>query len=298
MGRWVARPPSGKAGDRGSKAEGLDTSKSHGSPTRSTHPPTNSSYSPCRSFTITAAACRHANLVMVASTLLSVSSHTFAAPRLASQSHHYLSGYQHTQPLASCPTLHFRRPFSTTRATQPLRSLSTSNAYWRCHARDTTASPRSTLLSPLHSRPDLITRSYRSLAEQEDPHSTASQSASRGGKPDPATLRTKQEPGAAAATATVTTSPTSSPAPKTPAAKKTDSGEDPLNLSTLDNKTVKQQRETDWRIVKRLIGHVWPKDERGAKIRVVLALGLLIGGKVSRRRSDTTRRISCGIPDQ
>ncbi|PWN21680.1 P-loop containing nucleoside triphosphate hydrolase protein [Microstroma glucosiphilum] len=212
---------------------------------------------------------------MVASTLLAVSSLNLAAPRIASRSHHYLSGYQqHTRPLLSCPTSH-RCPFSTTRATQPLRSASNASIYKKHKSRTTTASAHVALPSHIPSRPDLITRSYRSLAEQDDPHSTVSQSASsKGGKPDGATLRTKQEPGAAGAAAEAVTTP------KSPAAKKDNSGEDPLKLSTLDDKTVKQQRETDWKIVKRLIGHIWPKDERGAKIRVVLALSLLIGGKL------------------
>lgn len=59
-----------------------------------------------------------------------------------------------------------------------------------------------------------------------------------------------------------------------------DSGNDPLQLSAIEDKSIKEQRETDWRIVKRLIGHIWPKGETGAKTRVVLALGLLIGGKL------------------
>lgn len=64
---------------------------------------------------------------------------------------------------------------------------------------------------------------------------------------------------------------------KTPAKAE---GEDPLRLDIVQNKTDKQQRETDWRIIKKLLPHIWPKGDRGTKTRVILALGLLIGGKL------------------
>ncbi|KAG1814497.1 P-loop containing nucleoside triphosphate hydrolase protein [Suillus variegatus] len=47
-----------------------------------------------------------------------------------------------------------------------------------------------------------------------------------------------------------------------------------------DNVTVKEQRRKDWIIVKRLMSHVWPKDDWGTRGRVVLGFGLLITGKV------------------
>ncbi|KAG0696220.1 P-loop containing nucleoside triphosphate hydrolase protein [Suillus ampliporus] len=47
-----------------------------------------------------------------------------------------------------------------------------------------------------------------------------------------------------------------------------------------DNVSVKQQRRKDWMIVKRLMSHVWPKDDWGTRGRVVLGFGLLIAGKV------------------
>ncbi|KAK0532140.1 Iron-sulfur clusters transporter atm1, mitochondrial [Tilletia horrida] len=58
------------------------------------------------------------------------------------------------------------------------------------------------------------------------------------------------------------------------------SGDDPLNLNQSSNKTDKEQREADWSIVKNLFVYIWPKDDRAIKIRVVLALALLIGGKL------------------
>lgn len=58
-------------------------------------------------------------------------------------------------------------------------------------------------------------------------------------------------------------------------------GDDPLRLNTISEITLKEQRETDWTIIKKLLGHIWPKGDRGTKIRVLLALGLLIGGKVT-----------------
>lgn len=47
-----------------------------------------------------------------------------------------------------------------------------------------------------------------------------------------------------------------------------------------DNVTVKEQRRKDWIIVKRLMSHVWPKNDWGTRGRVVLGFGLLIAGKV------------------
>ncbi|KAF9431503.1 Iron-sulfur clusters transporter atm1, mitochondrial [Entomortierella beljakovae] len=40
------------------------------------------------------------------------------------------------------------------------------------------------------------------------------------------------------------------------------------------------QNQLDWKIFKDLSGYIWPKDDRGVKIRVVTALGLLVMGKI------------------
>ena len=48
------------------------------------------------------------------------------------------------------------------------------------------------------------------------------------------------------------------------------------------HKTQAEQRKADWRIVKNLIRHLWPKDDWSVKARLIVALSLLIGGKVSR----------------
>jgi ABC transporter ATM len=42
----------------------------------------------------------------------------------------------------------------------------------------------------------------------------------------------------------------------------------------------KEQRLQDIQIVKRLLPNIWPKGDRATKTRVLVALGLLIGGKV------------------
>ena len=62
-------------------------------------------------------------------------------------------------------------------------------------------------------------------------------------------------------------------------AKKQPDGDDPLNLNARE-KTLKEQRLVDWAIIKKLIQYVWPKGDFGTKQRVVLALALLIGGKL------------------
>jgi ABC transporter ATM len=41
-----------------------------------------------------------------------------------------------------------------------------------------------------------------------------------------------------------------------------------------------EQNKLDWKIFKELSGYIWPKDDRGVKIRVVTALGLLVMGKI------------------
>ncbi|KAL2023312.1 hypothetical protein VTK56DRAFT_3050 [Thermocarpiscus australiensis] len=50
-------------------------------------------------------------------------------------------------------------------------------------------------------------------------------------------------------------------------------------LATLD-KTAQEQRKADWAIMKEMSRYLWPKDSWGDKMRVLLALGLLVGGKV------------------
>lgn len=48
------------------------------------------------------------------------------------------------------------------------------------------------------------------------------------------------------------------------------------------HKTQAEQRKADWRIVKNLARHLWPRDEWSVKARLIVALSLLVGGKVSR----------------
>lgn len=41
-----------------------------------------------------------------------------------------------------------------------------------------------------------------------------------------------------------------------------------------------QRNATDWAIIKQLMKYIWPKNDIGVKTRVVIALSLLVGGKV------------------
>lgn len=50
--------------------------------------------------------------------------------------------------------------------------------------------------------------------------------------------------------------------------------------------TEKEQSRRDWEIIKKLIPNIWPKDDWGTKTRVLVAVGLLVGGKVSQRPVD------------
>ncbi|KAI8051854.1 P-loop containing nucleoside triphosphate hydrolase protein [Thamnidium elegans] len=50
----------------------------------------------------------------------------------------------------------------------------------------------------------------------------------------------------------------------------------------VDTKTVevKERNATDWAIIKQLMKYIWPKNDVGVKTRVVIALSLLLGGKL------------------
>lgn len=50
-------------------------------------------------------------------------------------------------------------------------------------------------------------------------------------------------------------------------------------LAAVD-KTAQEQRKADWAIMKEMSRYLWPKDSWGDKMRVVLAVGLLVGAKV------------------
>ncbi|KFY02086.1 hypothetical protein V490_00652 [Pseudogymnoascus sp. VKM F-3557] len=60
--------------------------------------------------------------------------------------------------------------------------------------------------------------------------------------------------------------------PNTPAKRK-----DPL---ALEDKSNKEQRKADWAIIKEMSQYLWPKHGLSTKVRVGLALGLLVGAKV------------------
>jgi hypothetical protein len=51
----------------------------------------------------------------------------------------------------------------------------------------------------------------------------------------------------------------------------------PTSKATISNA---EQRRRDWSIVRRLLVHIWPKDDWTTRGRVVLGVGLLICGKV------------------
>ncbi|SPO39949.1 probable ATP-binding cassette transporter protein, mitochondrial [Pseudozyma flocculosa] len=57
-------------------------------------------------------------------------------------------------------------------------------------------------------------------------------------------------------------------------------GDDPLNLNRAPKTTLKEQRRADWTIIKKLVQHIWPKGDLNTKQRVVLALSLLVAGKL------------------
>lgn len=54
------------------------------------------------------------------------------------------------------------------------------------------------------------------------------------------------------------------------------------DVSKVIKTSEKEQTRRDWEIIKQLLPNIWPKNDWGTKIRVLVALGLLIGGKVRR----------------
>jgi ATP-binding cassette, subfamily B (MDR/TAP), member 7 len=61
------------------------------------------------------------------------------------------------------------------------------------------------------------------------------------------------------------------------AAAKKEAPKDPL---ALPDKSSQEQRKADWAIMKEMAHYLWPKNNLDAKLRVSLAVGLLVGAKV------------------
>lgn len=53
--------------------------------------------------------------------------------------------------------------------------------------------------------------------------------------------------------------------------------------SDRENPTQSEQRKKDWRIIRRLLENVWPKNDWDTRGRVLFGLSLLVGGKVNAR---------------
>ncbi|KAG2225858.1 hypothetical protein INT45_007102 [Circinella minor] len=53
-----------------------------------------------------------------------------------------------------------------------------------------------------------------------------------------------------------------------------------VTTKTPKNETIKQRNATDWAIIRQLMKYVWPKNDTNVKTRVVIALSLLVGGKL------------------
>ncbi len=130
-------------------------------------------------------------------------------------------------------------------------------------------------------------RGYRSRAEPPPPD-----------RPEPSLKPHSTEHSAAHATAspaslpgTPQTSPAQPPATTPPKAGATGDVHKPEDV------TDKEQSRRDWEIIKTLIPNIWPKNDWNTKTRVLVALGLLVGGKVSRAFAgwDGWRGSQCGV---
>ncbi|KAK2731016.1 iron-sulfur clusters transporter atm1 [Colletotrichum kahawae] len=76
-----------------------------------------------------------------------------------------------------------------------------------------------------------------------------------------------------------TTKP-SDDSPKATAAKATQAKKPPADPLATPEKNAQEQRKADWAIMKEMSRYLWPKDSLSTKVRVGLAVSLLIGAKV------------------
>ncbi|SYW76332.1 probable ATP-binding cassette transporter protein, mitochondrial [Ustilago bromivora] len=126
----------------------------------------------------------------------------------------------------------------------------------------------------LQCRPGL--RYYQHMASNPDPTESPKQSLSSSTTTPPQSASDKI---VAASTSSPSASTPSTRASTQPVAKKQPDGDDPLGLNARE-KSLKEQRMVDWAIIRKLVQYVWPKGDFGTKQRVVLALALLVGGKL------------------
>ncbi|SAM60749.1 probable ATP-binding cassette transporter protein, mitochondrial [Ustilago bromivora] len=114
------------------------------------------------------------------------------------------------------------------------------------------------------------------MASNPDPTESPKQSLSSSTTTPPQSASDKI---VAASTSSPSASTPSTRASTQPVAKKQPDGDDPLGLNARE-KSLKEQRMVDWAIIRKLVQYVWPKGDFGTKQRVVLALALLVGGKL------------------
>ncbi|KAF4892843.1 Iron-sulfur clusters transporter ATM1 [Colletotrichum viniferum] len=81
-------------------------------------------------------------------------------------------------------------------------------------------------------------------------------------------------------TKTPATTKPSNDSPKATAAKATQAKKPPADPLATPEKNAQEQRKADWAIMKEMSRYLWPKDSLSTKVRVGLAVSLLIGAKV------------------
>lgn len=124
------------------------------------------------------------------------------------------------------------------------------------------------LKSSSSSYPSSCIRCFAHLANRQD-----SSTSSTTDPKSPSTTSSK-----AASTATSTYTPAAAANPSTTLGKSSNLTIDTAPASKETNN--KEQRLRDIQIIKRLLPNIWPKGDTGTKARVVIAIALLIGGKV------------------
>lgn len=181
-------------------------------------------------------------------------------------------------PGGAAPHLQVQQPPRLCRACQPVRALQTLRQ----------PVPRRRAPSPILS----LTRSHAHYARDPDPSQPPTRGAAPRGPQDEAREREHELSEAARKATQAHSGPEGHqkeehqhhaaeriPEPTTADLK---AKQPPVTTDVGKEHTVsdKEQTRRDWDIIKKLLPNVWPENDWSTKRRVLLALGLLVGGKV------------------
>ncbi|KDE04883.1 iron-sulfur clusters transporter ATM1 [Microbotryum lychnidis-dioicae p1A1 Lamole] len=187
-------------------------------------------------------------------------------------------------------TSNFTRPchcwLNLTRSTAPNVHQSAS---YSTHSPSSRASP-SLSIDHLRRRPPHLTRAcawvrshaHMARSGQPDDYDSAAKKATQQHSGPEGHQKEESSKGAPSTTPTARTSnaseTTATSVSPVPPAKSDQSNTTDVGKTT--EISDKEQSRRDWEIIKKLVPNVWPKNDWSTKTRVLLALGLLVGGKL------------------